>query len=149
MSTPPETDIRLWRRLLAYWWYIWGLSLCYWGIRTSEQAFHRAGVRAFDRAIRIWPQFAGGFYRRGLIRGRELSEHRAGIADLSRAIDLFPEWPEPYLQRGLFQRFHGDPTAAIADLHYYRVHGNDAFWRGEADRQIAQLRIELEEEEDS
>jgi len=140
-----EPDIALWRRALAYWWYTWGLSLCYWGIRTAEQSFFRAGVRSFDRAIHVWPGFAGGVYRRGLIRGRELSQHLQGIADLTRAIELYPEWPDPYLQRGLFQRFHGDPHAAITDLQRYLELGGDRAWRGEAERQIATLQAELDE----
>jgi tetratricopeptide (TPR) repeat protein len=123
------------------------MSCCYWGIRTAEQAFYRAGIRSFDRAIRIWPRFAGGFYRRGLIRGRELSEHREGIADLTRAIELYPEWPAPYLQRGLFQRFHGDPHAAIADLQQYIALDGDPAWRDEAERQIAMLQAELRAED--
>ena len=146
MSQANEEDVALWRRALAYWWYGWGLSLCYWGIRTAEQSFYRAGVRSFDRAVRVWPQFAGGFYRRGLIRGRELSEHRQGIADLTRAIELYPEWPEPYLQRGLFERFHGDPRAAIADLQRYIALGGDPYWREEAARQIAALEADLASE---
>ncbi len=52
-----EPDIALWRRALDYWWYTWGLSLCYWGIRTAEQSFFRAGVRSFDRAIHVWPGY--------------------------------------------------------------------------------------------
>jgi tetratricopeptide (TPR) repeat protein len=136
-------DIAPWRRLLAYWWYAWGLSWCYWGIRTAEQWFFRGGIRAFDRAIRVWPGFAGGYYRRGLIRGRELSQHHQAIDDLTKAIELDPEWPEPYLQRGLFQRFHGDPHAAIEDLQRFLDLGGDREWRGEAERQIAMLRADL------
>jgi tetratricopeptide (TPR) repeat protein len=136
-------DVAPWRRFLAYWWYMWGLSWCYWGIRTAEQWFFRGGIRAFDRAIRVWPGFAGGFYRRGLIRGRELGQHQQAIDDLTRAIELDPEWPEPYLQRGLFQRFHGDPRAAIEDLQRFLDLGGDLEWRGEAERQIAMLRVDL------
>lgn len=146
MSETSEPDIALWRRALAYWWYAWGMSLCYWGIRTAEQAFYRAGIRSFDRSIRVWPGFAAGFYRRGLIRGRELSEHNQGIADLTRAIELYPEWPDPYLQRGLFQRFHGDPQAAIADLQQYIALADNSAWRDEAERQIAMLRADLDVE---
>ena len=138
-------DIAPWRRFLAYWWYAFGLSWCYWGIRTAEQSFFRGGIRAFDRAIRVWPDFAAGFYRRGLIRGRELSQHRQAIDDLTKAIELDPGWPEPYLQRGLFQRFHGDPHAAIEDLQRFLDLGGDREWRGEAERQIAMLRADMEE----
>ncbi len=136
-----------WRRVLAYWWYAWGLSWCYWGIRWANQSYFRSGIRSFDRAIRLWPQFSRGFYRRGLIRGRELNDHAAGIADMDRAIALAPEWPDPYLQRGLFQRFHGDQRAALADLRRYLALAHDPTWRAEAERQIAMIQAELGEEE--
>lgn len=143
--TSTTRDTSLWRRALAYWWYAWGLSWCYWGIRWSNQSYFRAGIRSFDRALRLWPAFERGYYRRGLIRGRELNDHAAGIADMSRSIELDPAWPDPYLQRGLFQRFHGDQRAALEDLGRYLELAHDAFWRAEAERQIAMIRAELGE----
>ena len=145
MAETAGPEVASWRRALAYWWYAWGLSWCHWGLRTTNQSFFRAGIRSFDRAVRVWPQFAAGFYRRGLIRGRELSDHRAGIADLTRAIELEPAWSLPYLQRGLFQRFHGDSRAALADLQRYVDLAEDQFWRGEAERQIAMIQAELDD----
>jgi tetratricopeptide (TPR) repeat protein len=146
LRNQPVDQIAAWRRGLAYWWYAWGLSWCYWGVRGgSNQSFFRAGIRSFNRALRLWPAFASVYYRRGLIRGRELNEHAAGIADMSQAIAIDPERPEPYLQRGLFQRFHGDSRAALADLQHYVTIANDAFWRAEAQRQIAMIRAELDE----
>ena len=139
------TRISPWRKALAYWWYLWGLSWCHWGIRSADQSFFRAGISAFDRALEFWPQFALVYYRRGLIRGRELGAHAAGIADLSRAIAIAPDWPEPYLQRGLFQRFHGDQQAALGDLQHYVGLATDQSWRAEATRQIAMIHAELEE----
>ena len=131
-------------RALAYWCYAWGLSWCAWGIRTASPALFRAGIRSFDRALRLWPAFARGYYRRGLIRGRELNEHAAGIADMGRAIAIDPQWPAPYLQRGLFERFHGDLRAALADLQQYVAISDDPFWRGEAERQIAMIQADLD-----
>ena len=131
------------RRALAYWWYAWGLSWCYWGIRGANQSFFRAGIRSFDRALRLWPGFALVYYRRGLIRGRELSDYAPAIADLTRAIEITPTWDAPYLQRGLFERFHGDSHAAIADLEHYLTLSHDTSWRAEAERQLAMLRAEL------
>jgi tetratricopeptide (TPR) repeat protein len=139
-------NVAPWRRALAYWWYAWGLSWCYWGIRAANRTFFRAGIRSFDRALRLWPEFAQVVYRRGLIRGRELNDHAAGIADMTCAIELSPDWPEPYLQRGLFQRFHGDPRAALADLQHYITITHDVFWRGEAERQIVMIQAELDED---
>lgn len=138
-----QTPITWWRRIAAYWLYSWGQALCYWGIQTAEAWFFRAGVGAFGAAIRTWPEFTHAYYRRGLIRGRELSEHTAGIADLTRVIELSPEWAEAYLQRGLFQRFHGEPRAAIADLEQFLRLGGELYWRLEAERQLRMLREEL------
>ncbi|HEU5098668.1 MAG TPA: tetratricopeptide repeat protein [Roseiflexaceae bacterium] len=145
MTEGNEPEIAAWRQGLAYWWYAWGLSWCYWGVRMSSQSFFRAGIRSFSRTLRLWPAFAPGYYRRGLIRGRELNQHAAAIEDLSRAIELDPQWPEPYLQRGLFQRFHGDSRAALADLQRYVELSDDPFWRGEAERQIGMIHGELSE----
>jgi tetratricopeptide (TPR) repeat protein len=141
MSQSPASVSPL-RRALAYWWYAWGLSWCYWGIRGANQSFFRAGIRSFDRALRLWPEFAQVYYRRGLIRGRELSDYTAAVNDLTRASTLAPEWDAPYLQRGLFQRFHGDQAAALADLQRYLELARDPFWRAEAERQIAMIHAE-------
>jgi hypothetical protein len=97
--------------------------------------------------VRLWPQFARGVYRRGLIRGRELNDPSGGIADMTRAMELSPDWPDPYLQRGLFERFHGDPRAALTDLQHYVSLADDSFWRAEAERQIAMLEAELNHDE--
>ena len=137
--------VALWRRALAYCWYAWGLSWCYWGIRSANRSFFRAGIRAFDRSLRLWPGFAQAYYRRGLIRGRELGDQPGALGDMARAIELAPGWADPYLQRGLFERFHGDQRAAIADLEHYLALGSDSFWRGEAERQLAMIRAELRE----
>ena len=146
MADMTEPVIAAWRRALAYWCYAWGLSWCAWGIRGANRSFFRTGIRWFDRALRLWPAFARGYYRRGLIRGRELNEHADGIADMGRAIAIDPEWPAPYLQRGLFERFHGDPRAALADLQQYVAISDDSFWRDEAERQITMIQAELDQD---
>jgi tetratricopeptide (TPR) repeat protein len=138
-----DHDIGLLGRVRAYWWYAWGSSLCYWGLRTAERGFFRAGVASYSRALAVWPEFDAALLRRATIRGRELGEHGQAIADLTRLIELAPESAEAYLQRGLEQRFHGDPRAALADLEHYLSISNDPAWRAEAERQIAMLREDL------
>ncbi|MCG8347504.1 MAG: hypothetical protein MI924_06955 [Chloroflexales bacterium] len=139
-------EISFWRKLLARFWYVWGLSLCYNGHRMAERALYENGVRAFARAARLWPSYARAYYRSGLIRGRELGQYSAALSDLAQAIALQPDWPDPYLQRGLFHRFNGAPSAAIADLQRYIDLGGEGYWRGEAERQISMLRAEIDEE---
>lgn len=130
-------------RLLARWWYVWGLNLCYRGNRTAERAYYESGVRSFTRALDLWPTMAHVYYRRGLICGRELGNYAAAFADLYRATELCPEWAEPYLQRGLFYRFQGNPTEAIANLQRFLELSDYSDWREEAEHQIAQIRAEL------
>lgn len=139
MSNPPTP---LWRRLLARWWYAWGLSLCYTAARAQDRSLFRAGARSFGRAAHSWPDFAEAYYQRGAVRGRELGELEAAVADLSRASELDPLWPDPYLQRGLLFRFNGSPEAAIADLSRYLELAPDGEWREEAARQLGALRGE-------
>ena len=142
MVQPGANDVSVWRRALAYWWYVWGLSLCYSGTRGADRTLYAAGVRAFERARQAWPAFAGASYRCGLIRGRELGQHAQALEDLSRAIDIEPSWPEPFLQRGLFKRFDGDSAGAINDLEHYIQLTNGGYWRDEAQRQIDQIHAE-------
>lgn len=136
-----------WRRYWAYCWYAWGISLSHWGLRTRDDSFWRAALGSFDRATRIWPDFARGYYRRGIIRGRELGEHQQGIADLTSATQIAPDWPDPYLQRGLLRRFHGDQDGAVEDLRRYLELDRSSQWRAEAERQLEQIIAETEHHE--
>jgi hypothetical protein len=142
MASGEAPPVPLWRRGLAYWWYVWGLSLCYSANRAADRGLYAAGVRSFERAARLWPSMARARYRSGLIRGRELGQYHAALDDLAATTALEPEWPEPYLQRGLFQRFHGDNAGALADLRRYLDLGGDEYWRGEAQRQVEQIQAE-------
>jgi tetratricopeptide (TPR) repeat protein len=126
-------------RLLARWWYLWGLSVCYTAGRVHDRALFRSGAAAFGRAVRLVPAFAEAYYQRGAVRGRELGEYAPAVADLSRAIELDPAWPDPYLQRGLLYRFNGSSADARADLARYLDLAPEGAWREEAARQLAAL----------
>lgn len=140
MADPPRPAFLT--RLRAQIWYVWGISLCYSGNRSTDQGLYRAGVRSFSRALQIWPQFAPALYRRGLISGRELGDYQQAIRDLDQASRLDPAWPDPYLQRGLFHRFNHNPAAAISDLRHYVAIAPPGYWRDEATRQIELIRRE-------
>jgi tetratricopeptide (TPR) repeat protein len=141
MTTTTTTSF--WRRLRARFWYAWGLSLCYSGQRAAERSFYESAVSSFQRATRLWPEFALAYYRSGLIKGREMGLYRAAIIDLDRATNLLPEWPEPYLQRGLFHRFNNSPQEAISELERFIELGGTGFWRTEAERQLMLIRADL------
>jgi len=76
MQSTGDQQPGLWQRIRAYWWYAWGMSSCYWGIRSAEQALFREGIRSFDRALKIWPEFAQvirAISRRSACRNRKLT----------------------------------------------------------------------------
>lgn len=131
-----------WRRILAEGWYLWGLSLCYWGNATHDQSWYRGAVRSLEQAAQLNPEHARAIFQRGVIFGRELSNYRQAVADLTKVLVLQPDWSEAYLQRGLFHRFAGARAEALADLERYLELGNDDYWLSEARRQIAALREE-------
>jgi len=135
MHAPVTTSLA--RRLLARWFYLWGLSLCYNGNSRADKSLYRAGARSLQRAARLWPEFAAAHYQLGLIRGRELGEYHTAVADLECASALRPEWPEPFLQRGLLHRFNGAPAMAVDELRRFVELAPAGYWRDEAQRQIA------------
>ena len=143
-QSTPTKEISIWRRALAYWWYMWGLSVCYSANRAVDRGLYAAGVRSFVRATQVWPDFAGAYYQAGRIRGRELGEYDQARADLSNAIRLAPEWAEPYLQRGMLQRFHGETEAALSDLRQFVSIAPEGYWKSEALHQIEALVAEGE-----
>lgn len=136
-------------RLMARWWYLWGLSICYSANSSASVALYRDGERSFARAARLWPAFARAHYQLGVVRGRELGDYHAAVEDLERAINLRPDWPDPYIQRGLLHRFNGDLPAAAADLRRYLELDPRGHWRDEAERQLAAIAGDLGGQEPS
>ncbi|MBC8162129.1 MAG: hypothetical protein H7Z42_13030 [Roseiflexaceae bacterium] len=135
----------LFQRLRARMWLLWGLSLNQWGMITSQRWFYTGAIGAFSRAANAWPGFAEAYLWRGVVRSRELGEPAEGLRDLDTALLNAPDWAEAYLRRGLLCRFHGLPSEAASDLRRFLALDLHSPWRGEAERQLAQLQIEHEE----
>ena len=110
-----------------------------WGLRTNDRSFYAAAISAFSRAITLRPLFASAYLHRAMICSRELGDHERGINDLTCAIACAPERAELYLRRGLIRRFHGAHDDATADLRRFLELDATSSWRGEAERQLAQL----------
>lgn len=141
MSTPEPS-------MLAYFHYVWGQSLAYWGNRTLSKKLFRWAVNAYTRAARRAPEWSPPLLRRGVIRGRELNDYAGAVRDLSTVIAAEPAWAEPYLQRGILHSFHSLQAApqAVADFKQFLAQADQNHsWRPDAERLIERLQSELTE----
>jgi hypothetical protein len=141
MSTPEPS-------MLAYFHYVWGQSVAYWGNRTLSKMLYRWAVNAFTRAVDRAPGWSPPLLRRAVIRGRELDDYAGAVRDLTTAIAADPQWAEPYLQRGILHSFHALQAApqAIADFRQFLQHAEpNHSWRPDAERLIERLQGELAE----
>jgi tetratricopeptide (TPR) repeat protein len=79
------------------------------GVGTYDQA-----MRHFDRAIRIWPDYADAYLNRGLAE-HGASHRREALADLDRALDLDASLTQAYNERGQIYLEDGDLQKSIRD----------------------------------
>ena len=79
------------------------------GVGTYEQA-----MRHFDRAIRIWPDFADAYLNRGLAE-HGASYRAEALADFDRALYLDPSLIRAYNARGQIYLENGDVQRTIQD----------------------------------
>lgn len=105
------------------------------GVGTYDQV-----MRHFDRAIRIWPDYADAYLNRGL--AEHSASHRAeALADLNKALDLDPSLTRAYNARGQIYLENGDVQKTIQDCSKsIQVNPTvDAYYqRGEAYERLGQ-----------
>jgi len=91
-------------------------------VKEHEKGVHLAGKGDFDEAIvhlseviRLNPDYAKGFYNRGIAHGNRRDLEKA-IADLDEAIRLNPDFALAYYNRSKVHKITGDLNRAKADL---------------------------------
>jgi tetratricopeptide (TPR) repeat protein len=90
--------------LIAYLWFERGFA----ATEPDEQ------IRCYNEAIRLKPDFAGGFTNRGIAR-YEKGDLDGAIQDSNEAIRLAPAYPTAFNNRGRTRHKRGDIEGAIAD----------------------------------
>jgi tetratricopeptide (TPR) repeat protein len=79
------------------------------GVGTYDQA-----MRHFDRAIRIWPDYADAYLSRAVAE-HGASHRMEALADLDRALHLDPSLTQAYNERGQIFLENGDAQNTIRD----------------------------------
>ncbi|XP_019573938.2 tetratricopeptide repeat protein 6 [Rhinolophus sinicus] len=89
---------------------LYNLGLCYMEEGNLQMAFD-----SFTKAVKANPNFAGGFYQRGLCKVKLQKE--SSILDFNHAITLDPKYYEAYLSRVNFYAMKGRYSKAILNCN--------------------------------
>lgn len=97
-------------------------------LAKSEAGDFPGAIADYTAAIRLNPNYAKAYNKRGIIHGRNLKDYPAAKADFDRAIEINPNYGDAYYNRARVREFLEDNTGAIADYQkaaeLYQKDGN-------------------------
>jgi tetratricopeptide (TPR) repeat protein len=111
----------------------------HFGNQYANQAEHWAAIEHYTRATVLDPEYAQAYYNRGVLYWREIGNHYRAVQDLTRVLELAPDWAVAYFNRGMAHKLRNEFDQALADFEHYLAIGQDGFWLGAAQRQIAEI----------
>jgi len=133
----------------------WLLSRLYRGLADAHRYFgnlysnrqdHWLAIENYTRALIHDPAYTQAYYSRGVLYWREVGNPYRAIQDLTRVLELDPAWVDAYFNRAVAHRMRQERGQAVADFHSYLANGADEFWLGSAQRQLAELQEEMDEQ---
>ncbi len=85
------------------------------GLAKSEAGDIPGAIADYTAAIRLNPNYAQAYNKRGIIHGRNLKDYPAAKADFDRAIAINPNYGDAYYNRAKVRYFLKDKPGAITD----------------------------------
>jgi tetratricopeptide (TPR) repeat protein len=102
---------RYWRLLTV----ILGVGAVLFQVSKYEAGNFQDTIADLDQAIRINPNFAEAYYKRGVARYR-LGDNQGALTDYEQAIRVNPNDAAAYHNRGVARSELGDKRGAISDI---------------------------------
>lgn len=131
--------IKALRRLVARYYYGWGLSHRYVANTSGIESEYEVAAHFFSKAIRWDPGFARAYLDRGVLKWRELNDPRQAVHDLTLAQALDETLVEARFNRGVAHQEMDAYKKAIADFEAYLKVGDHPHWREYAEAMIKEL----------
>jgi len=85
-------------------------------VQMLRASLYEDAIPQFDMVIRVLPNFAEAYHKRGICHYNENQENLA-LEDFNKAIELKEDFAEAYRDRGVFYRNIGDHQNGMNDLH--------------------------------
>jgi len=127
------------RRLVARYFYSWGLSHRYVANTYGLEWEYETAARYFSKAIHWDPGYARAYLDRGVLNWRELDDPEQAVHDLTLAYRLDEGLIEARFNRGVAYQETGAYERALADFEAYLEAGDHPHWREYAEAMIKEL----------